>query len=72
MKSAALELGKYNITVNALIPGLIDTPLTRHRERYEQVLQDAEGSPVGPSAYEEGARKILTAKTPLGGTVDRA
>ena len=27
MKSAALELGEYGITVNALVPGLIDTPM---------------------------------------------
>ncbi len=33
MKSAALELGKYNITVNAVIPGLVDTPLTRYEKR---------------------------------------
>ena len=33
MKSAALELGEYNITVNALIPGLVDTPLTRYETR---------------------------------------
>ncbi len=65
MKSAALELGKYGITVNALIPGLIDTPLTRHQERYEQVLQDA-NKPTGSSAMEEEARKILLAKLPLG------
>ncbi|WP_217433828.1 SDR family NAD(P)-dependent oxidoreductase [Caulobacter sp. S45] len=26
MKSAAMELGEYDITVNALIPGLVDTP----------------------------------------------
>ena len=28
MKSAALELSEYEITVNAVIPGLIDTPMT--------------------------------------------
>ena len=28
MKSAALELGHHGITVNALIPGLIETPRT--------------------------------------------
>ena len=33
MKSAAMELGKYNITVNAVIPGLVDTPLTRYEKR---------------------------------------
>jgi NAD(P)-dependent dehydrogenase (short-subunit alcohol dehydrogenase family) len=66
MKSAALELGPYHITVNALIPGLIDTPLTRHEERYAQVLEDSGRSPTGSSADEEVARKILTTKTPLG------
>jgi SDR family mycofactocin-dependent oxidoreductase len=66
MKSAALELGAHNITVNAIIPGLIDTPLTRHEERYAQVLQDAGRQPTGSSTDEEEARKILIAKTPLG------
>ena len=28
IKSAGMELGQYDITVNALIPGLVDTPLT--------------------------------------------
>ncbi len=65
MKSAALELGPYNITVNALIPGLIDTPLTRHEERYAQVLEDAGKQPTGSPKDEEEARKILTSKTPL-------
>ena len=66
MKSAALELGPYKITVSALIPGLIDTPLTRHEERYAQVLEDAGKQPTGSPADEEEARKILAAKTPLG------
>ena len=65
MKSAALELGKYGITVNALVPGLIDTPLTRHQERYEQVLQAAGKSTGSPTMAEE-ARKILIGKSPLG------
>lgn len=65
MKSAALELGKFGITVNAVIPGLINTPLTRHRERYEQALEVANRS-VESSKMEEEAKKILAGKSPLG------
>jgi len=68
MKSAALELGPHNITVNALIPGLIDTPLTRHKERYVQALQEAGRgvNVLSADELEEEARKILAAKSPLG------
>jgi NAD(P)-dependent dehydrogenase (short-subunit alcohol dehydrogenase family) len=67
MKSTALELGKYKITVNALVPGLIDTPLTRHEERYAQVLETASSTPTGNLGKdEEDARKILQARSPLG------
>lgn len=34
MKSAATELGGHNITVNALIPGLVDTALTRYEKHF--------------------------------------
>jgi SDR family mycofactocin-dependent oxidoreductase len=66
MKSAALELGPHKITVNALIPGLIDTPLTRHEERYAQALQDAGKPPAGSPMDEDEAKKILATRTPLG------
>ena len=52
--------------MNAVIPWLIDTPLTRHRERYAQALQDGGRSPSGSSADETEAQKILAAKAPLG------
>ncbi|RYF15484.1 MAG: SDR family oxidoreductase [Oxalobacteraceae bacterium] len=67
MKSAALELGEHAITVNALIPGLIDTVLTRHEDRYAQALQVAGKTPTGdPAKDEEAARAGLAAKSPLG------
>lgn len=67
MKSAALELGAHGITVNALIPGLIDTSLTRHEGRYAQALQEAGKTPSGDEAKDQAqAEQVLTAKTPLG------
>ena len=67
MKSAAMELGAHGITVNALIPGLIDTPLTRHEDRYAQALETAGKAPSGDVAKDEAAaRSGLAAKSPLG------
>jgi NAD(P)-dependent dehydrogenase (short-subunit alcohol dehydrogenase family) len=47
MKSAALELGSHGITVNAVIPGLIDTALTRHEDRYAQAISSGGREPSG-------------------------
>jgi NAD(P)-dependent dehydrogenase (short-subunit alcohol dehydrogenase family) len=67
MKSAALELGAHKITVNALIPGLIDTALTRHEERYAAALKEGGKSPTGNEAEDEKqTEKAQIAKTPLG------
>jgi NAD(P)-dependent dehydrogenase (short-subunit alcohol dehydrogenase family) len=65
MKSVALDLGEYKITVNAVVPGLIDTPLTRHRQRYEQAVGDLR-SKKPTAILEAEAQQQLIAKTPLG------
>ena len=65
MKSAALELGQHKITVNAVVPGLIDTPLTRHRSRYAQAVGNLDSDKT-TEALEAEAKKTLTAKSPLG------
>ena len=67
MKSAALELGEHKIRVNALIPGLIDTSLTRHESRYAQAIEVSGQQPSGDENRDEAAAKsALTKKTPLG------
>jgi NAD(P)-dependent dehydrogenase (short-subunit alcohol dehydrogenase family) len=45
MKSAALELGQYKITVNAVIPGLVDTALTRYPRRYSEAIGETRPNP---------------------------
>jgi len=67
MKSAALELGRHGITVNAVIPGLIDTALTRHEDRYAQAILSSGKQPSGDAGQDEAtAAEGLAAKLPLG------
>src|ERR1700761_8020437 len=50
MKSAAMELGEHNITVNALIPGLVDTALTRYEKRLtESMAENGQKPPNNPT-----------------------
>ncbi len=53
MKSAAMELGKHNITVNAILPGLVDTPLTRYPARLSNSIGESTTTPSkDPTAKE--------------------
>jgi len=53
MKSAALELGQYDITVNALIPGLVDTALTRYDKRLTESMGESGHKPSGVPTPQE-------------------
>ncbi|GAL87104.1 hypothetical protein DEIPH_ctg069orf0005 [Sporocytophaga myxococcoides] len=37
-KSAAIDLGGHNITVNIVVPGLIDTAMTRNERRWREAM----------------------------------
>ena len=66
MKSAALELGKYKITVNTIEPGLIDTPLTRNDKRWSMAVGETMTTPPPEHPSEEETIKARLPKVPLG------
>ena len=67
MKSAALEFGQYNITVNALIPGLVDTPLTRYNKRLvETMAESGHKGDATPSPDEAWAVRAKTVAMGVG------
>ena len=37
-KSVAIDLGGHNIRVNVVVPGLIDTPMTRNDRRWREAM----------------------------------
>ena len=45
MKSAAEEFGKHGVTVNCILPGLIDTALTRYPARWSHVIGETQENP---------------------------
>jgi NAD(P)-dependent dehydrogenase (short-subunit alcohol dehydrogenase family) len=64
MKSAAMELGEHNITVNALIPGLVDTALTRYDKRLSESIGET-GRPKDEHPSPQKAWDIRAPTVPL-------
>ncbi|MCC3156759.1 mycofactocin-coupled SDR family oxidoreductase [Hymenobacter sp. 15J16-1T3B] len=64
MKTAALELGKEGIRVNALVPGLIDTPMTRNPTRWKEAYLDYRPEPEAPVTQAQAA-EVRGAQTPM-------
>jgi SDR family mycofactocin-dependent oxidoreductase len=64
MKSAAVELGPYNVRCNAILPGFIDTPIHHWQGAYDQFA----GRPGGTAADRQSAARyygILRDRGPL-------
>ena len=66
MKSAALELGKHKITVNAIEPGLIDTAMTHNDKRWSEAVGETMTTPPPEHPTEEQTMKAKLPRTPLG------
>jgi NAD(P)-dependent dehydrogenase (short-subunit alcohol dehydrogenase family) len=66
MKSAALELGKYKITVNTIEPGLIDTAMTRNDKRWSQAVGETMTGDPPEHPTEQQTIQARLPRTPLG------
>jgi NAD(P)-dependent dehydrogenase (short-subunit alcohol dehydrogenase family) len=66
MKSTALELGKHKVTVNALVPGLVDTPLTHNEARWRTLIGEIEATDHPPkNPTQQQAAKVRAPHVPL-------
>jgi SDR family mycofactocin-dependent oxidoreductase len=61
MKSVALELGRYQITVNSIQPGLVDTPMTRNPGRWNLALEEAGKKPEDQPEEKD----VIAARLPI-------
>lgn len=60
MKSAALELGEHQITINTVEPGLVDTDMTRNPGRWNEALKEAGKQPEKEPKEED----VIAARIP--------
>jgi NAD(P)-dependent dehydrogenase (short-subunit alcohol dehydrogenase family) len=65
MKSAALELGQYQVTVNAIVPGLVGTALTYNEQRFRAAIAQA-NRPVPDHPTAQQAWDARAPTVPLG------
>ena len=62
-----MGLDQYNITVNALIPGLVDTPLTRYYARLrESMSETGQQPPERPSPQQAWDTRAPTVPLKVG------
>ena len=67
MKSAALELGEHNVTVNAILPGLVGTPLTYNEQRFRAAIAQSNRTPSAhPTAQETWDARAPTVPLQVG------
>jgi NAD(P)-dependent dehydrogenase (short-subunit alcohol dehydrogenase family) len=67
MKSAALELGQYSVTVNAILPGLVGTALTYNEQRFRAAIAQSNRTPTAnPTAQEAWAARAPTVPLQVG------
>jgi NAD(P)-dependent dehydrogenase (short-subunit alcohol dehydrogenase family) len=66
MKSAAMELGQYGITVNAVIPGLVDTALTRYEKRLSESIGETGQKFAAPTAEQAWDNRAPTVPMRVG------
>lgn len=57
VKTAAIELGKYNVKVNSVSPGFVDTAMTRKNNSEDKIKTFEEQIPLG---YLAGSNDIAT------------
>lgn len=58
-RTMALELGKYNVLVNAVAPGFVNTELTKQNNTLEEIRQIEKMIPVGHMAEPEDIARFV-------------
>lgn len=58
VQTLAIELGSFNIKVNALAPGVIETKMTKHNNSSEQVFKLTTDIPLGRLGKPEDVAKV--------------